>query len=518
MSARDATTTGYDAASAGLSLARGRVDATRDSSPGLAWRVVTHPDVLISVGLFGMALLPRLLYLLWAPVFIGGDSAQYFQPVYDLIHNGRFTLSLKRPPLYPWVLYVQQVVSGPSFVPMIAFQHLLGAIGVVLTFWIGRLAWGGSLGRWSGVLAALLVAYSSPTLRWEHFLMTEGPFAFLFTLAMLLIVLGLRRQTLWPWAGAGLVLGLAILTRSAGQVALFVVPPMVLLVERSWRAALWKSAVVFAVCAAVTVPWMLRNHAVHGAFTTAGAAGQNLVTFVAIIHRPDFSFDEPLVTAVDADPNLAFARRQIKLEMEEKLARPNKDVTGLGIANHIREETKMSERETDRAMQEIATRAILARPLVYARHVVENVFDIFMADASTVDESLEKHWSYTRWDNVGWREHLRPFVVPPSPQQEATYPYLAMLDGIHRPAQTAGLMLALFAAGVVMAIREPRWRPVLALALATLGLVGIHAATVGVVPRYRMAVEPLIDVVAMGAVVVLVTWVVGRLRQRSVNG
>jgi hypothetical protein len=168
-------------------------------------------------------------------------------------------------------------------------------------------------------------------------------------------------------------------------------------------------------------------------------------------------------------------------------------------------------------MQEIATRAILARPEVYIRHVVENVFDIFMADASTVDESLEKHWSYTRWDNVGWREHLRPFVVPPTPRQEATYPYLAMLDGIRRPAQTAGLMLILFAAGVVLAIREPRWRPVLALALATLGLIGIHAATVGVVPRYRMAVEPLIDVVAMGALLVIVTSLAGRFRSRGAS-
>jgi 4-amino-4-deoxy-L-arabinose transferase-like glycosyltransferase len=486
-----------------------------DARPVLR-RLVSHPDVLLSVGLFGLALVPRVLYLLWAPVFIGGDSAQYFQPVYDLMTSGRFTLSLKRPPLYPWMLYAEQLLFGPSFVPLIGFQHLLGAIGVVLTYWIGRLAWGGvALGRWAGVLAALLVAFSSPTLRWEHFLMTEGPFAFLFTLAVFLIVLGLRRRGWWSWAAAGLVLGLAILTRPAGQIALFVVPPMLLLVERSWRVALWKSAVTFAVCAVVTVPWMVRNQAVHGAFTTAGAAGQNLVTFVAIIHRPDFSFDEPLVTAVDADPKMAFVRKQIKQEMEEKLARPNKDVTGLGIANHIREETKMSERETDRAMQEIAMRAILARPLVYARHVAENVFDIFMADASTVDETLEKHWSYTRWDNVGWREHLRRFVVPPTPEQEAAYSYLAVLDDIYQPARTAGLMLGLFVVGVVLALLQPRWRPVLALALATLGLIGIHAATVGVVPRYRMSVEPLISVVAMGALVVIVTWTFSRLRRRA---
>ena len=507
MSVLDATIAPHPRASSGL--------------PHSLRRLAGRPDVLLSAGLFGLALVPRLLYVLWAPVFIGGDSAQYFQPVYDLIHNGRFTLSLKRPPLYPWLLYAEQLLFGPSFVPMIAFQHLLGAIGVVLTYWIGRLAWGDvALGRWAGGLAALLVAFSSPTLRWEHFLMTEGPFAFLFTLVMFLIVLGLRRPAsgwswgaAWPWAAAGFVLGLAILTRSAGQVALLIVPPMVLLVERSWRAALWKSALMFAVCAVVTVPWMLRNQAVHGAFTTAGAAGQNLVTFTAIIHRPNFSFDEPLVVTVDADPKLAFARKQIKQEMEDKLARPNKDVTGLGIANHIREETKMSERETDKAMQEIAMRAILARPLVYLRHVVENVFDIFMADASTVDETLEKHWSYTRWDVVGWREHLRRFVVPPTPEQEAAYPYLAALDAIYQPARTAGLMLLLFVVGTVLALRQPRWRPILALALATLGVIGIHAATVGVVPRYRMSVEPLIDVVAMGALVVCVTWAAGRFRR-----
>ena len=470
-------------------------------------RALARPDLLLSLGLLGVALVPRILYLLWAPVFIGGDSAQYFQPVYDLIERGRFTLSLKRPPLYPWLLYAEQMLFGPSFVPMIAFQHLLGAIGVVLTYWIGRLAWGNVvLGRWAGGLAALLVAFSNSTLRWEHFLMTEGPFAFLFTLLMFLVVLGLRRSGPWPWVAAGLVLGLAMLTRSAGQVVLFIIPPMVLLVERSWRAALWKSALAFAVCAIVTVPWMLRNHAVHGTFTTAGAAGQNLVTFVAIIHRPDFSFDEPLVTAVDSDPNMAFARKQIKQEMQDKLDRPNKDVTGLGISNHIREGTKMSERDTDRAMREIAVRAILARPLVYVQHVVENVYDIFLADTSTVDETLEKHWSYTRWDNVGWREHLRRFVVPPTPEQEATYPYLAALDAIHQPARTAGMMLVLFVVGIALALWQPRWRPILALALATLGVIGIHAATVGVVPRYRMSVEPLINVVAIGALLVLMSW------------
>jgi 4-amino-4-deoxy-L-arabinose transferase-like glycosyltransferase len=486
-------------------------------------RLAAHPDVLLSFGILLLALLPRLLYVFWAPVFIGGDSAQYFMPVYDLMNSGKFSLSLKRPPVYPWMIYASQWLFGPSFVPLIAFQHLLGAVAAVLTYWIGRLAWGGTterptvtIGRWAGGLAAALVALSAPTVRWEHFLMTEGPFAFLFTLVVFLIVLGLRRPFWWPWAAAGLVLGIAILTRSAGQIAFFVIPPMVLLVERSWKAAIWKTALTFAVCAVVTVPWMLRNQAVHGAFTTAGAAGQNLVTFVAIIHRPDFSFDEPLVTAVDADPKMAFARRQIKREMEDKIARPNKDVTGLGISNHIREETGMTEREADRAMQEVAIRAILARPLVYVGHVAENVYDIFMADTSKADETLERHWKL--WQEVGWnRQPLRRFVELPTPAQEAAFPYLLVIDSIYQPARTAGLMLVLFAVGIGLAVLNPAWRPVLAVALAALGLIGIHAATVGAVPRYRVSVEPLIDVTAMGALVVLVLWVIRRLRRRPAS-
>ncbi|MGE3910589.1 MAG: ArnT family glycosyltransferase [Chloroflexota bacterium] len=486
-------------------------------------RLAAHPDVRFSLAVLLLALVPRLLYVLWAPPFIGGDSAQYFMPVYDLINDGKFTLSLKRPPVYSWLIYASQMLFGPSFVPIIVLQHLLGAVGVVLTYWIGRLVWGGwpgqeqdqaTVGRWAGGLAAVLVAFSSPSLRWEHFLMTEGLFAFLFTLVMFLIVVGLRRSGWWPWATAGLVLGIAILTRSAGQIAFFVIPPLVLLVERSWKAAIWKTALTFAVCAIVTVPWMLRNQAVHGAFTTAGAAGQNLVTFVAIIHRPDFSFDEPLVTAVDADPKMAFARKQIKREMQDKIERPNKDVTGLGISNHIREETKMTEREADRAMRDIAIRAILSRPLVYARHVAENVFDIFMADTSKADETLERHWKL--WEEVSWnRQPLKQYVELPTPAQEAAFPYLLLLDNIYQPARTAGLLLALFVVGTGLALARPHWRPVLAVSLAALGLIGIHAATVGAVPRYRVSSEPLIDAVAMGALVVLAGWLVRRVRRTS---
>ena len=56
-----------------------RAHAAGDSRPLLA-RLADHPDVPLSVGLFVVALVPRLLYLLWAPVFIGGDSPSTSSP------------------------------------------------------------------------------------------------------------------------------------------------------------------------------------------------------------------------------------------------------------------------------------------------------------------------------------------------------------------------------------------------------------------------------------------------------
>src|SRR5215207_6412762 len=97
-----------DATTAAYSLAPSEVARAEAVGPpakpvartGLTRHVAAHPDLVLSLGLLGLALVPRLLYLLWAPPFIGGDSAQYFQPVYDLMTSGKFTLSLKRPPIY----------------------------------------------------------------------------------------------------------------------------------------------------------------------------------------------------------------------------------------------------------------------------------------------------------------------------------------------------------------------------------------------------------------------------------
>lgn len=475
--------------------------------PFTATRVRAHPDLLIAGGIFLVAAVLRLLYVAWAPVFIGGDSLQYYQPVYDLVNGKGFTLSLKRPPAYPALILAMQGIFGTSFVPIIVVQHVLGAAGAALTYGMGRLIYG----RLAGALAALLVAFCGPLMRWEHFLMSEALFTFTFVLAAFFIVLGLKRPGLWPWVAAGLAIGLGMLTRSAGQVLLFAVPPALLLVERAWRPALQKSAVLFAACALLTVPWMVRNYAVHKAFTVAGAAGQNLVTYTAIHHRPDFSFEDPLVMAIDTDAKKAEARRIVQQAMEDKLAKPQRDVTGLGVHNRIMEETKMSQTEADAVMRDIALRAIASRPLVYVRHTLEDFAEILLAR----EEDLRSHWDL--WESRGWRGPMSRFIGPATPEQEASFGRLAVVDGIYHPARAAVPLAVLLGLGIVFALIYPAQRPALVLAFASLSIILVSAATVGVVPRYRLPPEALIDVVAMGALTTLISLAVRRLRRPAVS-
>jgi hypothetical protein len=116
---------------------------------------------------------------------------------------------------------------------------------------------------------------------------------------------------------------------------------------------------------------------------------------------------------------------------------------------------------------------------------------------------------------MGWRGQMRRYVGPATDEQEAAFPRVEVLESIYHPAATAGPILTLFVLGMALALVVPRWRPVLVAGLAALGLIVVHAAVVGAVPRYRVPVEPLIDVVAIGALVVSVAWLYGRLRGQS---
>src|SRR3954451_1484843 len=124
------------------------------------WHVPTPPVwlVLTVVGVVALAL--RLAFLLRAPVFIIGDSENYFWPGYQLAREIGFDLDIRRTPVYPLVIALVVARIGEDPPPLALAQHFLGLVPCLTIGSFGMRFWG----RWTGLLAGLLVALRGPLL------------------------------------------------------------------------------------------------------------------------------------------------------------------------------------------------------------------------------------------------------------------------------------------------------------------------------------------------------------------
>src|SRR5215204_1495916 len=79
---------------------------------------------LVLVVVAGVALALRLAFLFRAPVFIIGDSENYFWPGYQLAREIGFDLDIRRTPAYP--LFIALVVTriGEDLAALALAQHL----------------------------------------------------------------------------------------------------------------------------------------------------------------------------------------------------------------------------------------------------------------------------------------------------------------------------------------------------------------------------------------------------------
>jgi hypothetical protein len=102
------------------------------------------------------------------------------------------------------------------------------------------------------------------------------------------------------------------------------------------------------------MPWMVRNKLEHGAFTVAGAVGQNLVAQTAVFHYGNFVFYDPRNPPNDPNPKRLQARKFIQARSDDKQEKPWVEVTGVGIHARLMEELKLSENEADSYMRDIA--------------------------------------------------------------------------------------------------------------------------------------------------------------------
>src|SRR5690348_13455722 len=77
------------------------VGGAQHSLAGKRRLIAAHSDVAALLVILALGAALRLAFSPRAPVFVHGDSYQYFRPAAALLYGEGFPLPLKRPPLYP---------------------------------------------------------------------------------------------------------------------------------------------------------------------------------------------------------------------------------------------------------------------------------------------------------------------------------------------------------------------------------------------------------------------------------
>jgi hypothetical protein len=226
-----------------------------------------------------------------------------------------------RPPGHPWFLSLALAgAEGPAGAepvePLLVVQTLLGSVLVAVVIALGRALFGWSEATLAGLLAALdptLIAHS-------HYLWSETLAATLLGAALAAVVASERAASRGRAAAAGVLFGLAALTR---EVALPICAACALwsvaVSPRPRGPALRRAALCLAMAAAVVAPWTARNARLLDRFVPVATVGVFAAREGNTFSRDDWrrselaalkAFRAEYFAIPDEAARLDFARRQ----------------------------------------------------------------------------------------------------------------------------------------------------------------------------------------------------------------
>ena len=215
------------------------------------------------------------------------DEREYFGAAHMLSEGRGFsfydTALWVRPPLYVASLAAIFTLGGDAYLPTLIFQSLLSALTLPALGWLAFVAGGKKAGRWAALLGLLYLPFTL----FAGLLLSETLFVFLFAWSLVLLLLARewltrpegasRLRGFALVAGAGLLLGLGVLTRSTGLGFL----PLAAL-WLAWgnsaplRRRLLSAFFLLVICGLTLLPWLARNYAAYGHILVDSTGGYNL--------------------------------------------------------------------------------------------------------------------------------------------------------------------------------------------------------------------------------------------------
>ena len=198
--------------------------------------------------------------------------AERLATVHELSYEWFGTKYAHRPPVYP-ALLAATMIFGKSYVVIVILQSLIGAGTVLCSYIIGKELFNKTVGR----LAAIGVAFYPYFVMHDTALQETGVFTFLTTVTILLLFKSRQSSSRFVWFIAGIVLGLAVMTRTT----LIVFVPiallwLLLLAGLKKREAFPRAAVVALGFTLIVSPWLLRNYLRTGTPTLSTLSGLTL--------------------------------------------------------------------------------------------------------------------------------------------------------------------------------------------------------------------------------------------------
>jgi hypothetical protein len=455
------------------------------------WQAV-RADVLPLLALVFGAILVRAMFFNTAPPMLNPDSAGYYAPARNLVYGDGFDLGLRRTPTYPLFLAGVIAFVGEDLQRIVTVQHFIfGPLLVALTYLLGRLA----AGRLAAILAAALVAVSAPLLLYEHYVMTEVPFALLLLALLCTTILAVKRASLRWAAASGVLLGLLVLCRPSGQILAPLLALTLLLMAGSWRRRAASIGLLAVGALVIVLPWMAYNAQTQGVFAIAGS-GRFLLARTLKMDPGGFTFEKP--AGLVEDERKAAAR----LIIQEEAARKKPG----SVAQRFRDELGLTDAEAYPLMQTFAIEAIRNKPGYFVTSTLEAFAEIMVGVPTNIrGEGVPVA-------DADFERRARAALRAPIYKLDAAraQPLLSIYD----PSRWGPLVPLLFGLGIVVAAAVPSQRWLLLPAAATLALVGGSAMLVGGELRYRFPQDPLIALVAVAGLVSLVSVAVSKARAR----
>ncbi len=177
----------------------------------------------------------------------------------------------KRTPGYPLFIAGIFRIFGRNFNAIRGVQCALEAVTTFLVFALCSLLFRNSV---AGLLGSLAYALYPPGILSSTYIMTESLYAFLLTGFTVCLVIALLSRTKSLALAAGIIFGLATLTRPVG----LVLPWALLAVGVIIRRNSWKLLAIMVLGFLVTMlPWAARNHRIYGKWIiTSTLVGANL--------------------------------------------------------------------------------------------------------------------------------------------------------------------------------------------------------------------------------------------------